>query len=54
MRGAQVGSRPVLRHSWAIACRDTKVGRRKASRGPGFPPHVWRAHMIDGICLLLY
>lgn len=51
---ARAGSRPVLRNSWDIDCWDTEVGRRKESNGPGFPPDVWRAHMIDGICLLLY
>lgn len=28
--------------------------KKKERKGPGFPPDVWRAHMIDGICLSLY
>lgn len=41
-------------NSWAVSLWDTKVGRRKERNGPGFPPDVWRAQMIDGICLPLY
>lgn len=46
--------RALLHSTRDSSCWATKVGRRKESRGPGFPPDVWRAHMIDGICLLLY
>lgn len=46
--------RELLHSTRDKSCWATKVGRRKESHGPGFPPDVWRAHMIDGICLLLY
>lgn len=34
--------------------RDPEAERREEDNLPGFPPDVWWAHMIDGICLLLY